>query len=73
MIASLKSEMSIAYLDDVGLGEDAEVLANDFQKIEEMGAQIGLTLNRTKCEVIGHHNSTRTIFGAHAIQLPETE
>jgi len=73
MIASLKSEMSIAYLDDVGLGGDAEVVANDFQKIEEMGAQIGLSLNRTKCEVIGHDNSTRTIFRAHAIQLPETE
>jgi len=73
MIASLKSEMSIANLDDVGLRGDAEVVANDFQKIEEMGSQIGLSLNRTKCEVIGHDNSTRTIFRAHAIQLPETE
>jgi len=45
MIASLKSEMTIAYLDDVGLGDDAGIEANDFQIFEEMGAQIGL-----KCE-----------------------
>jgi len=62
MIASLKSEMTIAYVDDVGLGGDAGVIANDFQRIKEMGSEIGLTLNRAKCEVIGHDNATRAIF-----------
>jgi len=73
MIASLKSEMTIAYLDDVELGGDARVVANDFQRIEEMGAQIGLTLNRAKCEVIGHDNAIRTFFRYCQINLPETE
>jgi len=62
MISSLKSEMTIAYLNDVGLGGDTGVVANDFLRIKELGAQIGLTLNRAKCEVIGHENATRTIF-----------
>jgi len=60
-------------LDDVGLGGDAGVVPNHFQRIEEMGAQIGITLNRAKCEVIGHDNATRTIFGDCQINLLEME
>jgi len=65
--------MTIAYLDDVGLGGNAGVVANDFQTIIEMTSKIGLTLNRAKCEVIGHDNATRTIFRDCQINLPETE
>jgi len=65
--------MTIAYLDDVGLGGDAGVVANDFQIIEEMGAQIRLNLNRAKCEVIRHDNTIRAIFKDSEINLPETK
>jgi len=64
MIASLKSDRTIAYLNDLCLGGDAGVVAKDFQRIKKIGAEIGLILNRAKCEVIGQCNAARVIFRA---------
>jgi len=42
------------YLDDVTLGVPVETVAADAAKIIRIGADIGLSLNVSKCELIGH-------------------
>jgi hypothetical protein len=34
--------------------------------------KLGLEMNRSKCEVIGHTNTTRKLFVDHNVDLPET-
>ena len=48
-------------------------MANDFLKLETEASKIGLTLNRNKCEVIGHNADTRLIFESRGIDVQETD
>jgi len=73
VLVACNSEMVVAYLDDVGLGGDAEVVARDFALLQEMSAQRGLILNRSKCEVIGHSTETRELFTSRNFIIPETD
>ena len=50
----MQSDIAFAYLDDMVLAGDVSTVANDFLKLETEASKIGLTLNRNKCEVIGH-------------------
>ena len=69
---SLQSELVLGYLDDITLGDDAAVCLDDVIHLEEISMGLGLTMNRSKCEVIGHNDVTRTLFSASGISLPET-
>jgi hypothetical protein len=72
ILSSLKSELVTGYLDDVGMGGEATVVANDFLLLEKEAAKHGLLLNRSKCEVAGHSAATRSVFTSVGITLSET-
>jgi len=50
LLKSMKSELILAYLDDITLGDDAETILKDFLQLEEAASRIGLKINRDKCE-----------------------
>lgn len=72
LIESMRSEFVLGYLDDLTLGGEAQTVLDDFIYLETAAKQFGLELNRSKCEVIGHTDETRTLFAAHGITLTET-
>jgi len=72
LLESLQSELVMGYLDDITLGDYAETCLSDFMRLEEAAQLLGLKMNRTKCEVVGHTGETRALFTAHGITLPET-
>ena len=51
-LLQLTSPLSFGYLDDLTLGGRAETVAADIEYIERSCSTMGLTLNRSKCEVI---------------------
>ena len=73
LLNALESEMVVAYLDDIGMGGDADVVASDFERLENMAKERGLTLNRAKCEIIGLTDESRISFHTRNIILPETD
>jgi hypothetical protein len=40
--------------------------------METAAKQLGLEMNDSKCEVVGHTDATRALFVSHGISLPET-
>ncbi len=72
LVDSLQSEFVLGYLDDLTVGGDVRTVINDFLYLEAAARQLGLELNRSKCEVIGQTDETRTLFAAHGIILKET-
>ena len=44
----------------------------DFLQLEAAAKQLGLEMNRDKCEIFGHSDNTRSLFASHGINLPET-
>jgi len=44
----------LGYLDDVTLGGPVETVSADVAEIIRIGADIGLSLNASKCQIIGH-------------------
>ena len=54
----MKSELAVAYLDDITLGDDAETILGDFLMLEESALRVGLEINRDKCEVVGHTDAS---------------
>ena len=73
LLESLKSELVLGYLDDITLGDDAPVCLEDFLRLEAASAKLGLTMNRSKCEVIGHNDVSRALFSASGVFLPESD
>ena len=73
LLESLKSELVLGYLDDITLGDDAAVCLEDFIRLEAASAKLGLTMNRSNCEVIGHNDDSRALFSASGVCLPETD
>ena len=45
---------------------------DDFLHLEDAARRLGLEMNRSKCEVVGHTKKTRTLFATHNVTLPET-
>ena len=72
LLESLHSELILSCLDDGAIGGDADTVVHDFCHIEEAAKQIGLEMNRSKCEVIGHTDYSRSKFVVNGIRLPET-
>jgi Reverse transcriptase (RNA-dependent DNA polymerase) len=68
ILKSLLSELVVRYLDDVcSLGSDAETVLNDFRYMETAAKQLGLEMNYSKCEVVGHNDVSRALFVSHGI------
>jgi len=55
-LSSLQAELKLGCMDDVTLGGPVEMVASDVAEIIRIGAEIGLSLNVSKCELIGHSN-----------------
>ena len=72
LMESMQSELVLGYLDDITLGGDARTCLSDFLHLEEAAKRLGLEMNRSKCEVVGHTNKTRSLFVTHNVVLPET-
>jgi len=54
LLSSLQSKLDIGFLDDVTLRGHVDVVASDVAEIIRLGAEIGLSLNMSKCELIAH-------------------
>jgi hypothetical protein len=73
LLTSMKSELTIGYLDDFSLGGEADVVADDFTELETRAQELGLTINRAKCEVIGHTVDTRAQLLARGVDIREVK
>ena len=73
LLSSMRSELALGYLDDFSLGGEADDVAMDFITLETRAEELGLTLNRAKCEVIGQTASTRAQLSAYGLELREVE
>ena len=51
IVLSLSSDLVLGYLDDLTLGGPSETVAEDVNIVEALGSEMGLTLNRAKCEI----------------------
>ena len=69
----MSSETVVAYLDDIEMGGDDDVVDNDFVRLEIMAKERGLTLNRAKFEIIGLSGDCKNAFHSRNIVLPETD
>ena len=54
LLESLGSELTVGYLDDLTLGGLQSQVAKDVQRVIEVGDELGLTLNISKCELIAN-------------------
>ena len=72
LLQSLRASFVSGYLDDVSMGGDAATVADDFNRLETDAARLGLTLNRSKCEVAGLTQESRDILSARGVNLNET-
>jgi Reverse transcriptase (RNA-dependent DNA polymerase) len=61
LLESMQSELIIGYLDDIVVGGDAKTCLDDFLYLEDAARRLGLEMNRSKCEVVGHTKKTRTL------------
>ncbi len=73
LLQNVQSELSFGYLDDVTLGGDAGVVAGDILRLESEAGALGLQLNRSKCEIIGHSPSSRRVFESYGLDIKETK
>lgn len=68
LLRACRSQLKIAYMDDITLGGPASVVADDVNYIRSHGAHIGLLLNDKKCEAISK-NGLSSSFETSFIQL----
>ena len=54
------------------MGGDAATVLEDFRLMETAATRLGLEMNDSKCEVVGHTDVTRALFVSHGISLPDT-
>ena len=73
LLGSLGSELVLGYLDDGSMGGRADIVAQDFLTLEAGALELGLKLNRSKCEVAGHTPESRDLFSAKGITITETK
>ena len=72
LLESLQSELVLGYLDDVAIGDTAAIVLQDFILLEKTAEHLGLEVNRSKCEIVGHTDTTRSMFNSQNITLPES-
>ena len=71
LLTSLQSSIVVGYLDDMSMGGEADRVAEDFTRLEAGAAKLGLTLNRSKCEVARLTNATCSILAARGVALED--
>ena len=69
LLTSLNSCLTLDYLDDLTMGDRQPTVAADVHRVEEIGENMGLTLNIGKCELFLlskhiHCRSVAVIFQA---------
>ena len=67
LLESLRSELVLGYLDDVAVGDTAVIVLQDFILLEKTAEHLGLEVNRSKCEVVGHTDTTRSMFNSQNV------
>ena len=53
LLKAMKSEIVLAYVDNITLEDDAKTVLGDFLQLEESALRVSLEINRDKCEVVG--------------------
>ena len=54
LLSSLHASLNLGYLDDVTLGGSVKTVASDVAEVIRAGAELGLSLNVSKCELIAN-------------------
>ena len=67
VIMNLQLEFCITYLDDITIGGDWEEIVHDFQRVELLAQDVGISLNLNKCDVICRHYTTQ---GSLLVNIP---
>ena len=57
MLQALKSELTLGYLNDVSIGGKISTVIDDFDQLQAMATDLGLQLNKQKCEATVTKNS----------------
>ena len=73
LLSPLQSELILGYLDDVTLDGDINTVVKDFMDLETQAANIGLKLNRAKCEIIAPSAGSSALLASQGIIIQETE
>lgn len=73
VLSSLKSEFVVGYLDDISIGGDYNAVLDDLIHLEAAATSIGLSLNRSKCEVIGHSDESREMWSRNGVVIREVD
>ena len=73
LTSQLESEFCLFYLDDGTLGGDAEQVLLDLLSVEQGAKELGLSLNRGKCEVISKDPAATGVLLASAPNLQVTD
>ena len=68
-LKSISSEFVTGYLDDVGLGDTVPRLIEQVRSLEIVAASIGLSLNHSKCEIIGLQECQRSTWKASGLNF----
>ena len=55
LLASMKSEVTIGYPDNFSMGDEVDTVAKDLVQLEIKAQELGLTLNRAKCDAMDRH------------------
>ena len=62
VLESLECELVFSFLDDVNIGGDLKLLANDIQTSIARSKDLGLELNVDKCELVTNHPVSQSII-----------
>jgi hypothetical protein len=73
LLDGLNSELVVAYLDDIAIGDSTETLASDFSDLKSKAAIKGLTLSLNKCEQIYNSDVSKEMLAANNVTVPETK
>jgi len=57
-----RCDLTVAYLDDVLLGDSIDTLGGEVVDFQRRASSIGLTLNVKKCKIIGLNRVSRNIW-----------
>jgi len=76
LLASLTAVLRFGFMDDLTLGGSGQAVAEDVEVIMKAGADMGLKLNTSKCELITHPGcrvNDPTLLSFLQIQVTEAE
>ena len=68
-LKAVNAELATGYLDDVGLGDTVPRLVEHVRTLELEATAIGLSLNHSKCEIIGLDVSQRQTWESSGLQF----